>query len=50
MVKSKDMNKKYPTGSLVNMYGLENTKWEWNMPFNEKQMIGFLKKIIIPYE
>lgn len=31
MVKCKDMNKKYPTESLVNMYDLENTKGEWNI-------------------
>lgn len=39
-----------PTRSLVNVYDSENTKWEWNMSFNKKQLIGFLKKIIIPYE
>lgn len=44
------MNKKYPTESLVNMYDLENTKWEWNMSFNQKQMIGYGKKIVIQYQ
>lgn len=50
MVKCEDMNKKYTTESLVNMYDLENSKWEWNMSFNEKQITEFRKKIIIQYE
>lgn len=50
MVKCKDMNKKHPRQILGNMYDLENNKWEWNTSFNKKQMIGFLKKIVIQYE